>query len=71
MSSKRPSDPPGGSLHRLEEDLPTSAADVAALRAARRRQPPNPLEHPERLAAPEWAPRRPRRTAEGWEPFEL
>jgi hypothetical protein len=69
MSSGR-SDPESRALD-LERDLPTTAADVAALRRLRGQLPPGFPHAPvireadlTRLLA-----RRP--TSEGWEPFEL
>jgi len=73
MSSPRPSDEAERApLDRLEEDLPTTPADVARLSELRQRRRPVPLERMNELAAPDWMPRPPRRTfGEGWEPFEL
>ena len=74
MSSKRLSDIRSAIalLDRLTEDLPTTPEDVAALRRVRDRRPGGSLEDMSRLAPPSWLPRAPRRrTAEGWEPFEL
>jgi hypothetical protein len=74
VSSKRPSDLPceSGSLDRLDEDLPTTRADVAALRRARHRRRDAPLTRIDLLSPPDWAPHLQRRgTAAGWEPFEL
>lgn len=63
-------------LDNLEQDLPTSAEDVEALRRIReeRRQVPVALteELLRALSPPDWLPRPPRRTFEGCdEPFEL
>lgn len=71
MSSKRPSE--GSDLDRLEEDVPTTPEDVAALRSARERVRGRfTLEHMDLLRPSDRLPYRPRRrTSEGWEPFEL
>ena len=57
----------------LERDLPTSAEDVAVLRALRNRHVEDALTDLGRLLAPGWtleaAAARP--TFEGWPPFEL
>lgn len=72
MSSKRASDA-SPVLDRIEEDLPTAPEDVAALRRARERARQGfTLEQVHLLEPPDWLPRPARRrTAEGWEPFEL
>jgi hypothetical protein len=73
MSSHAPSERRRGlPLESLAEDLATTAADLAALRHARRSRLAAPLTRLELLAPPAWLPRTARRrTAEGWEPFEL
>ena len=72
MSSKRSSEP-SVVLDRIEEDIPTTPEDVRALRRSRERAGKGfTLEQIHLLEPPDWLPRRGRRkTAEGWEPFEL
>lgn len=71
MSSKRSSE--GLGLDRIEEDVPTTPDDAAALRRARERVGRGfTLERMNELQVPDWLPHPPRRrTSEGWEPFEL
>jgi len=71
VSSKRSSESPG--LDRIEEDIPTTPEDVAALRRARERVGWRfSLERMNELQSPSWWTYPPRRrTSEGWEPFEL
>lgn len=73
MSSRRPSEAsPPGDLDRIEEDIPTTPEEVAALRRARERVGGAfSLERMNDLAVPDWLPRPRRRTAEGREPFAL
>lgn len=63
-------------LDNLEQDLPTTAEDVEALRRIRKERRQVPMALTEELlrflSPPDWLPRPPRRTFEGCdEPFEL
>lgn len=60
-------------LDRIAEDIPTTPADVEALRRARERSRRGfTLEQVHLLEPPDWLPVPPcRRTFEGCEPFEL
>ncbi len=73
MSSKRASDPSTSALDRIEEDIPTTAQDVEALRRARERSRAGfTLENIHLLEPPSWWTYSPRRHSfEGYEPFEL
>lgn len=71
MSSKRGFDP-RRVLDRIAEDIPTTREDVEALRRARERARSRvSLAEVDLLRSPDGLPRRPRRTADGREPFEL
>ncbi len=68
MSSKPPFEPLD-----LERDVPTSAADVAALARLRGRLQAGLLTDVDRLSPPSWLPQWPgmRKTSRGWAPFTL
>lgn len=69
MSSSRPPELPD-----LDVDLPTTAADVAALARLRPPAQAGLLTRVELLQPPDWLPTAARlreRTSAGWEPFEL
>jgi len=57
----------------FDRDVPTTAADVEALRRSRPVADPEILQHLDRLRADRLSPKiQPRRsTSKGWEPFEL